>query len=87
MKGTAKLFIDFESKATTWTNLVNELKKEYEKKMNSALSIKNCKKERKKERRHQYNICMKCYRLRTNPILILAQLLLIRYMDCLDQSK
>lgn len=37
MEGAAKLFIDFESKATTWLKLKKELKDEFGAEMNSAL--------------------------------------------------
>lgn len=37
MKGIAKLFIEHESKAKTWTELRTELTKEYGKKLNSAI--------------------------------------------------
>lgn len=37
MKGTAKLFVDYESKATTWPALKKELEEEFGRRLNSAI--------------------------------------------------
>lgn len=48
MKGTAKLFVDNESKANTWIQLQVELKAEYGKKLNSATIHRKLQERRKK---------------------------------------
>lgn len=49
MKGTAKLFVEYESKAKTWSELRSEMTCEFGKKLNSAI-IHQRLKERKKKR-------------------------------------
>lgn len=49
MKGTVKLFVDYESKATTWNDLRIELEKEFGKTINSALIHQKLRKRKKNE--------------------------------------
>lgn len=50
LKGTAKLFVEFESKATNWGELAQELIDEFDKKVNSALIHQKLQERKKKKR-------------------------------------
>lgn len=49
LKGTAKLFVEFESKATNWGELAQELIDEFDKKVNSALIHQKLQERKKKK--------------------------------------